>query len=464
MGEGGGPPTATTTSMTHTTATSGHSGDNLRHPQPPSIIDEVSQTSTASSQAAEDSRESTSLPMSSHKGHSKQHHMSHPLTPNTSNLGSPGAASLSSFHDDFDSVSSPSWPRTPASPALNSGQFSSSTESHHHSTSKVSKGFPDCGTLTNKLSIFFRQRSDSIQKLYEMSDEPDRKPFLDKFLQYQEERGSALTQVPTISKIPLDLFRLYLSVKERGGFVEVTRAKLWKDCAAVCNIANSSSAAYTLRKQYMKHLLPFECKFDRGGIDPGPVLSQLDAVTGSKKKSNSKAAAAAAQAAGSNPSTPSTRLSPSESSGQQPYHHAMPPSGPHPGYSEMEQQHAGYPPNATGHPPPPAGLHGGPPYPQGHPPGQLHHPHPEYPYPPPHSGATGHMPPPPPPPSQHPNMGNSSGAPQGPSHGESVAVKDPFADDEAAPSAPSASAYPARPHYAMPPGSQGKGYTYTKPS
>ena len=129
----------TTSSSTHTlSATSGTSNhsDNLRHPAPPSIMDEVSQTSTTSSQAAEDSCASTDMLIGSggasggHKTPTAKHHLSHPSTPNTSNLGSPGAASLSSFHDDFDSVSSPSWPRTPASPALNNSQFPN--ESHIH--------------------------------------------------------------------------------------------------------------------------------------------------------------------------------------------------------------------------------------------------------------------------------------------------------------------------------------------
>lgn len=294
-----------------------------------------------------------------------------------------------------------------------------------------------------------------------MSDEPDRKHFLDKFLQFQEERGSALTQVPTISKIPLDLFRLYLSVKERGGFVEVTRAKIWKECANICNIANSSSAAYTLRKQYMKHLLPFECKFDRGGIDPGPVLSQLDAANASnRKKSTAKSGSNA------NQSTPSTtpRLSPSDQAGQAPYH-SMPPSGPggapHPGpYSDMEQQQSGgYPPNTTA---PPGGPHGGPPYHQMH--GQAPYAlHPEYGQFPgpggPHGGPPGgHMGPPPTPGSQQQQQQQQQHS------SESISVKDPFADDDSS-SNPSpvpssaASNFPGRSHFSMPPGSQGKGYT-----
>lgn len=47
-------------------------------------------------------------------------------------------------------------------------------------------------------------------------------------------------------------------------------------------IGASSSAAYTLRKHYTKNLFPFECHFDRGGVDPLPIIQQIE--SGSKKK------------------------------------------------------------------------------------------------------------------------------------------------------------------------------------
>ena len=42
-----------------------------------------------------------------------------------------------------------------------------------------------------------------------------------KLLSFMEERGTPITQCPTISKNPLDLYRLYIYTKERGGFLEV---------------------------------------------------------------------------------------------------------------------------------------------------------------------------------------------------------------------------------------------------
>lgn len=49
------------------------------------------------------------------------------------------------------------------------------------------------------------------------------------------------------------------------------------------NTGTSASTAYALRKQYIKHLLPFECKFDRGGIDPVPLIAQLESSSRKKK-------------------------------------------------------------------------------------------------------------------------------------------------------------------------------------
>lgn len=68
-----------------------------------------------------------------------------------------------------------------------------------------------------------QQKSDSLCKLYDMDDNPDRRTWLDKLLSFMEERRTPITACPTISKQPLDLYRLYLLVKERGGFVEVCK-------------------------------------------------------------------------------------------------------------------------------------------------------------------------------------------------------------------------------------------------
>ena len=56
-----------------------------------------------------------------------------------------------------------------------------------------------------------------------MDENPERRMFLDKLLGYMDEIRKPVTACPTISKQPLDLYRLYLYVKERGGFLEVCK-------------------------------------------------------------------------------------------------------------------------------------------------------------------------------------------------------------------------------------------------
>ncbi|XP_015120295.1 trithorax group protein osa isoform X2 [Diachasma alloeum] len=218
-------------------------------------IDEGSQQSTLSNASAASGEDPAFTPKIRKDMIGGYH--SHPATPQ-STVPSPGAASINSIHEEYPDINSPSWPRTPASPVFNS---------HVPQDPYRSK------------------KPDSLAKLYEMDDSPERRNWLDKLVSFMEERRTPITSCPTISKNPLDLFRLYLYVKERGGFMEVckvTKNKTWKDIAGLLGIGASSSAAYTLRKHYTKHLLTYECHFDRGGVDPQPIINQVEA--GSKKK------------------------------------------------------------------------------------------------------------------------------------------------------------------------------------
>ncbi|XP_015833018.2 trithorax group protein osa isoform X6 [Tribolium castaneum] len=230
-------------------------------------------------------------------------HYSHPTTPQ-STVPSPGAASMNSMHDDYE-ISSPSWPRTPASPVFNSH-------------------VPPPDTYRSK-------KTDSLSKLYEMDDSPDRRAWLDKLLTFMEERRSPITTCPTISKNPLDLFRLYVYVKDRGGFLEVTKNKTWKDIAGMLGIGASSSAAYTLRKHYTKNLLAYECQFDRGGIDPQPIINQVEAT--SKKKS---AKAASVPSPGSSNSQDSFPPPGSGGTSMDGYGYGYPPAG-NPEYNPQQR-------------------------------------------------------------------------------------------------------------------------------
>lgn len=86
----------------------------------------------------------------------------------------------------------------------------------------ITLSFPKCN-FTNLFCSF--QKSDSLAKLYDMDDNPERRVFLDKLLGYMDELRKPISACPTISKQPLDLYRLYAYVKERGGFMEVCKVR-----------------------------------------------------------------------------------------------------------------------------------------------------------------------------------------------------------------------------------------------
>ena len=54
-----------------------------------------------------------------------------------------------------------------------------------------------------------------------MGNEPERKLWVDRYLSFMEERGSPVSSLPAVGKKPLDLFRLYVCVKEIGGLAQV---------------------------------------------------------------------------------------------------------------------------------------------------------------------------------------------------------------------------------------------------
>nr|XP_023663758.1 AT-rich interactive domain-containing protein 1B isoform X2 [Paramormyrops kingsleyae] len=172
--------------------------------------------------------------------------MSQPPTPGALPVPSPlspSPASLSSYHgDDSDSISSPVWPKTPSSPKSNSS------------------------TMTGE----------KIGRLYEMGGEPERKLWVERYLSFMEERGTPVPNLPAVGKKPLDLCKLYMTVKEMGGLAMVNKNKKWRELAGALSMGTSSSAASSLKKQYIQYLFAFECKVERGEEPPPEVFAMAD--------------------------------------------------------------------------------------------------------------------------------------------------------------------------------------------
>ncbi|KAM9310317.1 AT-rich interactive domain-containing protein 1A isoform 2-T2 [Pholidichthys leucotaenia] len=113
--------------------------------------------------------------------------------------------------------------------------------------------------------------SEKITRLYELGPEPERKMWVDRYLSFIEEKAMGMNNLPAVGRKPLDLFRLYISVKELGGMTQVNKNKKWRDLATALNVGTSSSAASSLKKQYIQCLYAFECKIERGE-DPPPEI------------------------------------------------------------------------------------------------------------------------------------------------------------------------------------------------
>ncbi|KAH0627770.1 hypothetical protein JD844_008083 [Phrynosoma platyrhinos] len=88
--------------------------------------------------------------------------------------------------------------------------------------------------------------------------------------------GTPVNRIPIMAKQVLDLYTLYRLVTEKGGLVEVINKKIWREITKGLNLPTSiTSAAFTLRTQYMKYLYPYECD-KRGLSSPGELQAAID--------------------------------------------------------------------------------------------------------------------------------------------------------------------------------------------
>ncbi|XP_045846728.1 AT-rich interactive domain-containing protein 3A isoform X1 [Meles meles] len=116
----------------------------------------------------------------------------------------------------------------------------------------------------------------STRLLYELDGDPKRKEFLDDLFSFMQKRGTPVNRIPIMAKQVLDLFMLYVLVTEKGGLVEVINKKLWREITKGLNLPTSiTSAAFTLRTQYMKYLYPYECE-KRGLSSPNELQAAID--------------------------------------------------------------------------------------------------------------------------------------------------------------------------------------------
>ncbi|NXK87494.1 ARI3A protein, partial [Formicarius rufipectus] len=113
-------------------------------------------------------------------------------------------------------------------------------------------------------------------QLYELDEDPKRKEFLDDLFGFMQKRGTPVNRIPIMAKQVLDLYTLYQLVTDKGGLVEVINKKIWREITKGLNLPTSiTSAAFTLRTQYMKYLYPYECE-KRALSSPGELQAAID--------------------------------------------------------------------------------------------------------------------------------------------------------------------------------------------
>ncbi|NXP44732.1 ARI3A protein, partial [Heliornis fulica] len=117
---------------------------------------------------------------------------------------------------------------------------------------------------------------EQFKQLYELDGDPRRKEFLDDLFSFMQKRGTPVNRIPIMAKQVLDLYMLYTLVTEKGGLVEVINKKLWREITKGLNLPTSiTSAAFTLRTQYMKYLYPYECE-KQGLSNPNELQAAID--------------------------------------------------------------------------------------------------------------------------------------------------------------------------------------------
>ncbi|KGL97051.1 AT-rich interactive domain-containing protein 3A, partial [Charadrius vociferus] len=113
-------------------------------------------------------------------------------------------------------------------------------------------------------------------QLYELDEDPKRKEFLDDLFSFMQKRGTPVNRIPIMAKQVLDLYTLYRLVTDKGGLVEVINKKIWREITKGLNLpASITSAAFTLRTQYMKYLYPYECE-KRALSSPRELQAAID--------------------------------------------------------------------------------------------------------------------------------------------------------------------------------------------
>ncbi|XP_067871239.1 AT-rich interactive domain-containing protein 3A-like isoform X2 [Heterodontus francisci] len=169
-------------------------------------------------------------------GQSQQQESSQPISPNQAHSKSPASHHDWGYEEQFKQIQPSDW----------------------MANDQSESGGKNC---LRTASVTVAHIPGTIKQLYELDSDPKRKEFLDDLFVFMQKRGTPVNRIPIMAKQVLDLYMLYKLVTEKGGLVEVINKKIWREITKGLNLPTSiTSAAFTLRTQYMKYLYPYECE------------------------------------------------------------------------------------------------------------------------------------------------------------------------------------------------------------
>lgn len=115
------------------------------------------------------------------------------------------------------------------------------------------------------------------------------KTFHEELSKFLESQCPPITlNTPHFSKKPLNLYRLYRRVMERGGYELVTKTKLWKPIAREMGASDSmTSASTTLRLKYEKYIYLYEM-IHGVHIPPSVAQQRLEDVRRARRNSHAE--------------------------------------------------------------------------------------------------------------------------------------------------------------------------------
>ena len=105
-----------------------------------------------------------------------------------------------------------------------------------------------------------------LSSQFSLDSSTERVSWLHQLLAFMERRGTPVTSSPSqpqllcpgpdIPKLPLDLYKLYNTVKEQGGGAACTANQGWREVAGLMELPVQKF--FLIKKMYERYLLPFE--------------------------------------------------------------------------------------------------------------------------------------------------------------------------------------------------------------